>query len=101
MLSIENAKPNTKMIKAVKKAEKSAKLVIIDTSEIINIQNIIPFARCLTGPALSVILTQSAPVDKAIPIGSSLKNPNKNAGITIPNVILRPSLKNLPLIKFI
>ena len=36
----------------------------------------------------------------AMPTGNWLKYPNKKAGKTIPNVILKPSLKNLPLIKF-
>ena len=99
-LNIENANPNKKIIAVVKRTDESEKFVIIETNATIIIQNIIPFALWCTGPGLSVMLTQSAPVEIIMPIGSISKKPKRNAGSTIPHVILTPSLKNLPFIKF-
>ena len=46
---------------------------MMDVKAIVIIQKNIPFNLCRTGPALSVILTQSEPVDNAIPIDNILK----------------------------
>lgn len=100
-LSMEKANPKANMMIAVKSTDGNVKFVMIDTTDIMMMQNIIPFARWCTGPALSVILTQSAPIEMAIPTGSKSKKPNKNAGRTMPQVILIPSLKNRPFMKFI
>ena len=67
---IEKIKQKTAMRMPVASADPTANPVSNEAIKITALQTSIAFFRCRTGPALSTIVTQTAPIDIVIPIFS-------------------------------
>lgn len=100
-VSIEKRNPEKKMRAPNIKDDSNAKCTNKESRVIMNMQTSIPFLLCFTGPGLSDMLMQSAPIDITSPADSNPKKLIIKDGTTMPAVILSPSFRKRPFIKFL
>ncbi len=67
---MENIKQKMAISKPLRLAEPTANPVSRDAIKMTALQTSMAFLRCSTGPALSTIVTHTAPIDMVIPIFS-------------------------------
>ena len=90
---IENIKQKTAMSITVANAEPTTKPVSKEAMKMTRLHTSMAFFRCSTGPALSTIVTHTAPSDIVMPIFSWWKYVPIIVGSVRPKVMRRPSLR--------
>ena len=100
-LNIENIKPMSPSRRASNKRFWTAWPTKNANRKIIITVAIILLALWCTGPGKSGTLVHKAPRLISKPIGNALKYKLTRDGITMPAVVFKPSLTNLPFIKFL